>query len=168
MNQNGSRVFLRDVARLELAGQTYTFGVRTDGRPCAAVGIHLEPGANALATANAVRAKVKQLSQFFPPGIIVTWPYDSTEFIRASIKEVVKTLIEAILKVFLILYFFLQNLRTAFIQTIVVPVALLGSFAIMSAFGFSINVLTMFGLVLAIGILVDRRHRRDRKTWSAS
>ncbi|HUE36024.1 MAG TPA: efflux RND transporter permease subunit [Candidatus Acidoferrum sp.] len=155
VNQNGSRVFLRDVARLELAGQTYTFGVRTDGRPCAAVGIRLEPGANALATADAVRAKVKQLSQFFPPGVIVTWPYDSTEFIRASIKEVVKTLIEAIIMVFLILYFFLQNLRTAFIPTIVVPVALLGSFAIMSAFGFSINVLTMFGLVLAIGILVD-------------
>ena len=155
VNQNGSRVFLRDVARLELAGQTYTFGVRTDGRPCAAVGIRLEPGANALSTANAVRAKVKQLSQFFPPGVIVTWPYDSTEFIRASIKEVVKTLVEAIIMVFLILYFFLQNLRTAFIPTIVVPVALLGSFAIMSAFGFSINVLTMFGLVLAIGILVD-------------
>jgi multidrug efflux pump len=155
VNQNGSRVFLRDVARTELAGQTYTFGVRTDGRPCAAVGIRLEPGANALATADAVRAKVKQLSQFFPPGIVVTWPYDSTEFIRASIREVVKTLAEAIVMVFLILYFFLQNLRTAFIPTIVVPVALLGSFALMSAFGFSINVLTMFGLVLAIGILVD-------------
>jgi multidrug efflux pump len=155
VNQNGSRVFLRDVARLELAGQNYTFGVRTDGRPCAAVGIHLEPGANALATADAVRAKVKQLSQFFPRGIVVTWPYDSTEFIRASIEEVVKTLLEAIVMVFLILYFFLQNLRTAFIPTIVVPVALLGSFAIMQLLGFSINVLTMFGLVLAIGILVD-------------
>jgi multidrug efflux pump len=155
VNPNGSRVFLHDVARIELAGQNYTFGVRTDGRPCAAVGIHLEPGANALATADAVRAKVKQLSQFFPPGIIVTWPYDSTEFIRASIEEVVKTLLEAIVMVFLILYFFLQNLRTAFIPTIVVPVALLGSFAIMQLLGFSINVLTMFGLVLAIGILVD-------------
>jgi len=155
VNPNGSRVFLRDVARTELSGQNYTFGVRADGRPCAAVGIRLEPGANALATANAVRAKVKQLSQFFPPGIIVTWPYDSTEFIHASIKEVVKTLIEAIVMVFLILYFFLQNLRTAFIPTIVVPVALLGSFALMNLLGFSINVLTMFGLVLAIGILVD-------------
>jgi multidrug efflux pump len=155
VNPNGSRVLLRDVAKIELAGQDYTFGVRTDGRPCAAVGIHLEPGANALSTADAVRAKVKQLSQFFPPGIIVTWPYDSTEFIRASINEVVKTLLEAIVMVFLILYFFLQNLRTAFIPTIVVPVALLGSFAIMQLLGFSINVLTMFGLVLAIGILVD-------------
>ena len=155
VNQNGSRVYLRDVARTELAGQNYTFAVRTDGRPCAAVGIRLEPGANALATADAVRAKVKQLSQFFPPGIVVTWPYDSTEFIRASIREVIKTLVEAIIMVFLILYFFLQNLRTALIPTIVVPVALLGSFALMKLFGFSINVLTMFGLVLAIGILVD-------------
>ena len=155
VNPNGSRVYLRDVSRVELAGQTYTFGVRADGRPCAAVGIRLEPGANALATGAAVRAKVKQLSQFFPPGITVTWPYDSTEFIRASILEVVKTLLEAIVMVFLILYFFLQNLRTAFIPTIVVPIALLGSFALMNALGFSINVLTMFGLVLAIGILVD-------------
>ena len=155
VNPNGSRVFLRDVARIQLGGQTYTFGVRADGRPCAAVGIRLEPGANALATADAVRAKVKQLSQFFPRSVIVTWPYDSTEFIRASIQEVVKTLIEAIVMVFLILYFFLQNLRTAFIPTIVVPVALLGSFALMNVLGFSINVLTMFGLVLAIGILVD-------------
>ena len=155
VNQNGSRVFLHDVARIELAGQNYSFGVRADGRPCAAVGIRLEPGANALATADRVRAKVKQLSQFFPQGIIVTWPYDSTEFIQASIKEVVKTLVEAIIMVFLILYFFLQNLRTAFIPTIVVPVALLGSFALMNVLGFSINVLTMFGLVLAIGILVD-------------
>jgi multidrug efflux pump len=155
VNQNGSRVYLRDVARIELAGQNYNFGVRADGRPCAAVGIRLEPGANALATADRVRAKVKQLSQFFPQGIIVTWPYDSTEFIQASIKEVIKTLVEAIVMVFLILYFFLQNLRTAFIPTIVVPVALLGSFALMNLLGFSINVLTMFGLVLAIGILVD-------------
>jgi multidrug efflux pump len=155
VNQNGSRVYLRDVSRIELSGQTYTFGVRADGRPCAAVGIRLEPGANALATADAVRAKVAQLSKFFPTGVIVTWPYDSTEFIRASINEVVKTLLEAIVMVFLILYFFLQNLRTAFIPTIVVPVALLGSFAIMNMLGFSINVLTMFGLVLAIGILVD-------------
>jgi multidrug efflux pump len=155
VNQNGSRVFLHDVARVELAGQNYTFGVRANGRPCAAVGIHLEPGANALKTADAVHDKVKQLSQFFPPGVVVTWPYDTTEFIRASIHEVVKTLVEAIIMVFLILYFFLQNLRTAFIPTIVVPVALLGSFALMNLLGFSINLLTLFGLVLAIGVLVD-------------
>jgi multidrug efflux pump len=155
VNQDGSRVYLHDVARVELAGENYTTQVRVDGRPAAAVGIHLAPGANALATADAVRAKVKQLSQFFPAGVRVDFPYDTTEFIRASIQEVVKTLIEAVIMVFLIIYFFLQNLRTAFIPTIVVPVALLGSFAIMYLMGFSINVLTLFGLVLAIGILVD-------------
>ena len=155
VNQDGSRVHLRDVARVELAGETYTRETRVNGRPAAAVGIRLEPSANALATAEAVRAKVKQLSQYFPPGISVEFPYDSTEFISASIEEVVKTLVEAIILVFLIIYFFLQNLRTAFIPTIVVPVALLGTFAVMYALGFSINVLTLFGLVLAIGILVD-------------
>jgi multidrug efflux pump len=143
------------VARVELAGETYAFQPRVNGRPAAAVGIRLEPSANALATADAVRAKVKQLSQFFPVGVTVEFPYDSTEFVRISIQEVVKTLLEAIFLVFLILYFFLQNLRTAFIPTIVVPVALLGAFATMYALGFSINLLTLFGLVLAIGILVD-------------
>jgi multidrug efflux pump len=154
-NPDGSRVYLRDVARVELAGQNYTTQVHVNGRLAAAVGVKLEPGANALATAEAVRAKVKQLSQFFPPGLIVNFPYDSSEFVSASVHEVVKTLIEAVIMVFLIIYFFLQNLRTAFIPTIVVPVALLGSFAIMYLMGFSINVLTLFGLVLAIGILVD-------------
>ncbi len=155
VNPDGSRVYLRDVARIELAGQSYTTQVHVNGRLAAAVGIRLEPGANALATADAVRARVKQLSGFFPAGVTVTFPYDSTEFISASIHEVVKTLLEAIIMVFLIIYFFLQNLRTAFIPTIVVPVALLGSFGIMYGLGFSINVLTLFGLVLAIGILVD-------------
>jgi multidrug efflux pump len=155
VNQDGSRVHLRDVARVELAGATYATQARVNGRPAAAIGIRLAPSANALATAEAVRAKVKQLSQFFPAGVIVDFPYDSTEFIRASIEEVVKTLAEAILLVFFIIYFFLQNLRTAFIPTIVVPVALLGTFAVMYVLGFSINVLTMFGMVLAIGILVD-------------
>ena len=155
VNPDGSRVFLRDVARVELAGQNYTTQVHVNGRLAAAVGVKLEPGANALATAVAVRTKVKQLSQFFPSGLIVNFPYDSSEFVSASVHEVVKTLIEAVIMVFLIIYFFLQNLRTAFIPTIVVPVALLGSFAIMYLLGFSINVLTLFGLVLAIGILVD-------------
>jgi multidrug efflux pump len=155
VNPDGSRVFLRDVARIELAGQNYSTVVHVNGRQAAAVGVRLEPGANALATAVAVRAKVQQLSQFFPPGLIVNFPYDSSEFVSASVHEVVKTLIEAVIMVFLIIYFFLQNLRTAFIPTIVVPVALLGSFAVMYLLGFSINVLTLFGLVLAIGILVD-------------
>ncbi len=155
VNPDGSRVYLRDVARVELAGATYSFQARVNGRPAAAVGIRLSPGANALATAQSVRARVAQLSRFFPAGISVEFPYDSTEFIQASIEEVVKTLVEAIVLVFLIIYFFLQNLRTAFIPTIVVPVALLGTFAMMYVLGFSINVLTLFGLVLAIGILVD-------------
>jgi len=155
VNPDGSRVYLRDVARVELAGDNYAFQARVNGRPAAAIGIRLAPGANALATADAVRAKVKQLSQFFPAGVLVDFPYDSTEFIRASIQEVVKTLIEAIIMVFLIIYFFLQNLRTAFIPTIVVPVALLGAFAIMYMLGFSINVLTLFGMTLAVGELVD-------------
>ncbi|HEY3762206.1 MAG TPA: efflux RND transporter permease subunit [Verrucomicrobiae bacterium] len=154
-NPDGSRVYLRDVAHIELAGQNYTTQVHVNGRLAAAVGVKLEPGANALATAQAVRSKVKELSQFFPSGLIVNFPYDSSEFVSASVHEVVKTLIEAVIMVFLIIYFFLQNLRTAFIPTIVVPVALLGSFAIMYLMGFSINVLTLFGLVLAIGILVD-------------
>jgi multidrug efflux pump len=155
VNPDGSRVCLHDVARVELAAETYTSQARVNGRPAAAVAIRLEPGANALATADSVRAKVKQLSQFFPAGVMVDFPYDSTEFIRASIQEVVKTLIEAIIMVFLIIYFFLQNLRTAFIPTIVVPVALLGAFAVMYALGFSMNVLTLFGLTLAVGELVD-------------
>ncbi|MCO5053444.1 MAG: efflux RND transporter permease subunit [Verrucomicrobiae bacterium] len=155
VNSDGSRVHLRDVARVELAGAAYVTQTRVNGRPAAAIGIRLAPGANALATADAVRERVKQLSEFFPPGIKVTYPYDSTEFIQESIKEVVITLLEAIFLVFLIIYFFLQSIRTAFIATIVIPVALLGTFAIMYAMGFSINVLTMFGMVLAIGILVD-------------
>jgi multidrug efflux pump len=155
VNPDGSRVNLRDVARVELAGENYTTQARVNGRPAAAVGVRLAPSANALATAKAVRAKVKQLARFFPAGVSVEIPYDATEFISASIDEVVKTLIEAVILVFLIIYFFLQNLRTAFIPTIVVPVALLGTFAVMYALGFSINVLTLFGLVLAIGILVD-------------
>ncbi len=128
---------------------------RVNGRPAAAVGIQLTPSANALATANAVKAKVKELSKFFPPGVRVDFPYDSSEFVRISIQEVVKTLIEAIVMVFLVIFLFLQNLRATFIPTIVVPVALLGTFAVMYALGFSINVLTMFGLVLAVGVLVD-------------
>ena len=155
VNQDGSRVYLHDVAKVELAGETYAFQARVNGRPAAAIGIRLAPGANALATADSVRAKVAQLSQFFPAGVKVDFPYDSTEFISASIHEVVITLIEAVIMVFLIIYFFLQNLRTAFIPTIVVPVALMGAFAVMYVLGFSINVLTLFGLVLAIGVLVD-------------
>jgi multidrug efflux pump len=155
VNPDGSRVYLRDVARVEMGAENYGFQARVDGRPTAAVGIRLTPAANAVATANAVRAKVAELSKFFPPGVRVDYPYDSSEFVRASIREVVFTLLEAIAMVFLIIYLFLQNIRATFIPTIVIPVALTGTFSIMYALHFSINVLTLFGMVLAIGMLVD-------------
>src|SRR5579885_554023 len=155
VNPDGSRVYLRDVARVELGAETYGFRARVDGRPAAAVGIRLAPGANAVATAGRVRARLADLSKFFPEGLRIDFPYDSTEFIRASIHEVVVTLLEAIVMVFLIIWLFLQNWRATFIPTIVIPVALMGSFCVMYALGFSINVLTLFGLVLAIGMLVD-------------
>jgi len=155
VNPDGSRVYLRDVARVELGGESYSMQARVDGRPAAAVGIRLAPSANAVATANAVRAKVKELSKFFPAGVRVDFPADNSEFVRASIQEVVTTLVEAIVMVFLIIFLFLQNFRATFIPTIVIPVALLGTFAVMYALGFSINVLTMFGMVLAVGELVD-------------
>lgn len=154
-NPDGSRVLLKDVARVELGGLSYTTQARVDGRPAAAVAIKLSPSANAVATSSAVRAKVAVLSRFFPPGVSVDYPYDGSAFVRISIIEVVKTLAEAMCLVFLVMYLFLQNLRATFIPTIVVPVALLGTFSVMYALGFSINVLTMFGMVLAIGILVD-------------
>ncbi|MDB6118705.1 MAG: acrB [Verrucomicrobiaceae bacterium] len=155
VNKDGSRVRLKDVARVELGGQNYGSQARVDGRPSAAVAIKLSPTANALATAQAVRDQVVELQNYFPPGLRIDYPYDSSGFVRISIEEVVKTLAEAVVLVFLVMYLFLQNIRTTLIPTIVVPVALLGTFAAMAAFGFSINVLTMFGMVLAIGILVD-------------
>jgi hydrophobe/amphiphile efflux-1 (HAE1) family protein len=155
VNSDGSRVCLRDVATVAIGGLDYTTQARVNGRPSAAVAIRLSPTANALATANAVRAKVLELSKFFPAGVRVDYPLDGSAFVRISIEEVVKTLIIAIALVFLVIFLFLQNIRTTLIPTIVVPVALLGTFATMYAFGFSINVLTMFGMVLAIGILVD-------------
>ncbi|MDE3065972.1 MAG: efflux RND transporter permease subunit [Verrucomicrobiota bacterium] len=155
VNPDGSRVYLRDVARVALGGQNYSVQARVNGRPAAAVGIKLTPTANALAVADAVRAKVAQLSKFFPPGVAVDFPYDSSAFVHTSIEQVVYTLLEAFGLVFLVIYLFLQNLRAAFIPTIVVPVALMGTFSIMRLAGFSINVLTMFGMVLAIGLLVD-------------
>ncbi len=155
VNPDGSRVYLRDVARIELAGQSYNFQARVNGVPSAAVGIKLTPTANALATADAVRAKVKEMEKTFPAGVTVNFPYDSSEFVRISIEEVVFTLLIAVVLVFLVIYLFLQNLRATFIPTIVVPVALMGTFTVMNLTGFSINVLTMFGMVLAIGLLVD-------------
>ncbi|WP_250501761.1 efflux RND transporter permease subunit [Caballeronia sp. AZ7_KS35] len=155
VNQDGSQVRIRDVARVGLGGENYNFETQYNGRPAAGFGIQLATGANALATANLVRAKVDELAKFFPHGLVVKYPYDTTPFVKQSIADVVKTLIEAIVLVFLVMYLFLQNLRATLIPTIAVPVVLLGTFAIMAAAGFSINTLSMFGLVLAIGLLVD-------------
>ncbi len=154
-NADGSTVHLSDVATVELAAASYTPEARLNGRPAAAIGIKLLATANALATAKRVRQRLDELSAFFPPGVQYDVPYDTSAFVRISMNEVVLTLFEAIGLVFLVMYLFLQNLRATLIPTVVVPIALLGSFAGMLALGFSINVLTMFGLVLAIGILVD-------------
>ena len=155
MNPDGSQVRLGDVARVELGGETYEIESYYNGKPAAAMGVKLASGANALATAEAVRARIDELSSFFPPGMKAVYPVDSTPFVRLSIKSVVETLLEAILLVFLVMYLFLQNFRATLIPTIAVPVVLLGTFGVLAAFGFSINTLTMFGLVLAIGLLVD-------------
>ncbi len=155
VNPDGSRVYLRDVARVELGGQDYSIKARIDGKPTSAAAIKLSPTANALDTAAAVRAEVDRLKEFFPPGVKVDFPLDTSLFVKISVNEVLKTLVEAIILVFLVMYLFLQNIRATLIPTLVVPVALLGTCGILAAFGFSINVLTMFGMVLAIGILVD-------------
>jgi len=156
VNTDGSQVRLRDVARIGLGSETYTYDdVRYNGKPAAAIAVKLATGANALDTAKAVHATMEQLKPGYPQGLRAIYPYDTTPFVRISIEEVVKTLIEAVMLVFVVMYVFLQNLRATLIPTIVVPVALLGTFAVMSVVGFSINVLSMFGLVLAIGLLVD-------------
>ncbi len=155
VNQDGSRVYLRDVANIALGGADYTTQARINGRPSAAVAIKLSPTGNAVATVDAVKAKINELSKFFPANVRVDYPLDQSAFVRISIEEVIKTLLIAIFLVFLVMYLFLQSMRTTLIPTIVVPVALMGTFAVMKAFGFSINVLTMFGMVLAIGILID-------------
>jgi hydrophobe/amphiphile efflux-1 (HAE1) family protein len=155
VNPDGSRVRLRDVARVELAGETSEIETYINGKPSAGMGVRLAPGANALDTAAAVRARVQELERFFPPGLKAVYPVDTTPFVRRSIGGVVKTLGEAILLVFLVMYLFLQNFRATLIPTIAVPIVLLGTFGVLAAAGFGINTLTMFGMVLAIGLLVD-------------
>jgi len=155
VNPNGSQVRVRDVARIDLGGENYTYDTKFNGAPSAGMGIQLATGANALATAKGVRDRLDQLSGNFPHGMEVRYAYDTTPFVRISIEEVVKTLFEGVVLVFLVMYLFLQNLRATLIPTIAVPVVLLGTFGVMAAAGFSINTLTMFGLVLAIGLLVD-------------
>ncbi|MGK9173966.1 multidrug efflux RND transporter permease subunit AcrB [Yokenella regensburgei] len=155
VNPDGSQVRLRDVAKIELGGENYDVIARYNGQPASGLGIKLATGANALDTASAVRATIAKLEPFFPHGLKAVYPYDTTPFVKISINEVVKTLVEAIVLVFLVMYLFLQNFRATLIPTIAVPVVLLGTFAILSIFGYSINTLTMFGMVLAIGLLVD-------------
>ncbi|WP_449125427.1 efflux RND transporter permease subunit [Pseudomonas viridiflava] len=155
VNADGSQVRLKDVARIELGGQNYSIDAQFNGKPASGMAIKLASGANALDTAKAIRATISELEPFFPPGMKVVYPYDTTPTVTESISGVVHTLIEAIVLVFLVMYLFLQNLRATIITTMTVPVVLLGTFGILAAFGFTINTLTMFGMILAIGLLVD-------------
>jgi len=152
---DGAQVRLRDVARVELGSESYSNASRFNGKPAAGLAIKLAPGANALDTVKAIDARIDEFKPFFPAGVQVQKPYDTTPFVRISIEEVVRTLVEAIVLVFLVMYLFLQNFRATLIPTIAVPVVLLGTFGVLAVFGFSINTLTMFAMVLAIGLLVD-------------
>lgn len=155
VNQDGSQVRIKDVADVQLGAENYSTIARFNGKPAAGIGIKLATGANALDTSNNVRAALEEMKPFFPQGLEIVYPYDTTPFVKISINEVVKTLVEAIMLVVVVMYLFLQNIRATLIPTIAVPVVLLGTFAILSAFGYSINTLTMFAMVLAIGLLVD-------------
>ncbi|QNA90041.1 efflux RND transporter permease subunit [Massilia sp. Dwa41.01b] len=154
-NPDGSTVRLKDVARIEIGAQAYGTSARLNGKPSTGIGVQLAPSGNALETARLVRERMDELSKFFPKGMKATVPFDSSKFIDISIEQVLHTLVEALVLVFLVMYLFLQNFRYTIIPTIVVPVALLGSLGTLLALGYSINVLTMFGMVLVIGIVVD-------------
>lgn len=154
-NRDGSRVVLSDVARLELGPQSYTFSTRENGQTSTGAAIQLAPGSNAVRTAEQIKLRLEDLSKSMPQGMQYTIPFDTTPFVKISIEKVVHTFIEAMVLVFLVMYLFLQNVRYTFIPAIVAPIALLGTFTVMLMSGFSINVLTMFGMVLAIGIIVD-------------
>ncbi|WP_457330550.1 efflux RND transporter permease subunit [Rhizobacter sp. P5_C2] len=154
-NADGSTVRLKDVARIELGAQTYATSARLNGKPSTGIGVQLSPSGNALATATAVRKRMDELSRYFPQGVKYSVPYDSSRFVKISISQVVETLLEAVALVFVVMYLFLQNWRYTVIPTLVVPIALLGTFGALLGLGFSINVLTMFGMVLVIGIVVD-------------
>ncbi len=151
----GGEVRLGDVARVEIGSENYGIMSRYNGQPAAGMGIRLASGANALETVAAVNARMAELAPFFPPGVVTVTPYDTTPFVKLSIESVVRTLIEAVVLVFLVMFLFLQNLRATLIPTIAIPVVLLGTFGVMAALGFTINTLTLFGIVLAIGLLVD-------------
>nr|WP_315381109.1 efflux RND transporter permease subunit [uncultured Sphingomonas sp.] len=152
---DGSVVRLSDVARVEIGAESYGFDSKWNGKPGAGIGIKLAPGANALTTVDLVKARVNEIAKTFPSDIKVIYPYDTTPFVRLSVEQVVHTLIEAVVLVFLVMFLFLQNFRATLIPTIAVPVVLLGTFAVMAIAGYSINTLTLFGMVLAIGLLVD-------------
>ncbi|MCW5592583.1 MAG: efflux RND transporter permease subunit [Burkholderiales bacterium] len=154
-NPDGSTLRVKDVARVELGAQDYNIAARLDSQPAASVAIRLAPGANALETVGAVKARMTELARFFPKGVTWVVPYDTSQFVDISIHEVVTTLIEAVILVFLVMYLFLENLRATIIPTIVVPVSLVGGALALYVFGYSINVLTLFAMVLAIGIVVD-------------
>jgi len=154
-NPDGSIVRVRDVGRTELGTESYDIQGHFNDKPVAGLAIRQAAGANALDTAGAIRAKLEEMSRFFPAGMKVVYPYDTTPFVKVAIKEVVKTLFEAILLVFLVMYLFMGNMRATLIPSIAVPVVILGTFAVLGLFGFSINMLTMFAMVLAIGLLVD-------------
>ncbi len=154
-NEDGSTVLLKDVARIEVGSESYNFASRLNGQPAAAIGVQLSSTGNALATSTAIHEKMEELSKFFPEGVSYSIPYDTSPFVEASIEKVVHTLLEAVALVFVVMLIFLQSFRYTVIPTIVVPIALLGTLAVMMMSGFSINVLTMFAMVLAIGILVD-------------
>ncbi|MGQ4275830.1 efflux RND transporter permease subunit [Pseudidiomarina sp. E22-M8] len=155
VNNDGSSVTVADVAHVELGGENYGTIARYNREAASGLAINLATGANALDTAAAVKETVAELEQFFPPGVELVIPYDTTPFVEIAITEVVKILFEAVVLVFLLMFLFLQNFRATLIPALAIPVVLLGTFGIMSAFGFSINTLTMFGIVLAIGLLVD-------------
>ena len=155
MNPNGSIVRIKDLGRTELGTESYDVVAFYNGKPSAALAIRQAAGANALDTADAVKTKLKEMSRYFPPGMKVVYPYDTTPFIKVAIDEVVKTLFEAVLLVFLVMYLFMGNMRATLIPTIAVPVVILGTFAVLGFLGLSINMLTMFAMVLAIGLLVD-------------
>ena len=152
---DGSAVLLKDVARIEIGAEDYGYVSRYNGKAATGIAISLTNGANALQTSKAIDAKISELAQYFPENMSVVKPFDTTPVVRISIREVIITLLEAIALVFLVMYLFLQNLRATLIPTIAVPVVLLGTFGVVYAFGFSINTLTMYGVVLSIGLLVD-------------
>jgi hydrophobe/amphiphile efflux-1 (HAE1) family protein len=152
---DGAQVLLSDVARVELGSESYASTAHFNGKPAAGLAVKLATGANALDTIRGVQARLDELSAFLPKGMKAQLPYDTTPFVRISIEEVVKTLVEAVALVFLVMYLFMQNFRATLIPTIAVPVVLLGTFGVLAAFGYSINTLTMFAMVLAIGLLVD-------------